>query len=523
MVVVNYPYTDMKKLSDLPLEKVVDGLNNLGAPSEYDKETKSILSEITPNRPDWYSIEGLARSLIGYYTKKHPKYQTKKSLYQVIVDPSVAKIRPYTVCAVVKGMKFSDDRIISMIALQERLMNTLGRKVKKFGLGIYPLDKIVFPVSYTTMRPKDIRYIPLGYSQEMDAENVLQNHKKGQQYGHIIKGQERYPVFIDAENKVMCLIPIVNSAETGKVDENTTDVFIEVSGMDIHACKAALNILVCMFADMGGEVFQVKVKYKNGTLVVPELAMRIVDFDLEEINKTLGLALTKKEVVGLLERMGYGSSGNKLLVPPYRADVIDLVDVIEDVAIAYGYNNFKPTLPDFFHPGKSADSNQELRRTMVGMGFLEINTFILTNKDKLDRIGYVGRTVEVKNPASEDFTTIRPTLIQDILESFSNNKVKGLPQKLFEIGIVDGGRRFCFGLMDRKIEFSDFKGYLQTIGLETGQLFELVREENKLFDKDISCSIRLRGKIIGVIGKIDSDVLNKYGIEFEVYLVQIVI
>ncbi len=74
----------------------------------------------------------------------------------------------------------------------------------------------------------------------------------------MIKDFDVYPVFVDGKKKIMCLIPVVNSAETGKVDETTKEIFVEVTGIDLNVCKAALNILVCSFADMGGSIFEVE-------------------------------------------------------------------------------------------------------------------------------------------------------------------------------------------------------------------------------------------------------------------------
>lgn len=525
MVVVEYLYEDMKRLVNLPLEKMVNGLSELGAPSEYEEETKKVITELTPNRPDWYSMEGLARALRAYNGKGHPTYEAKKSDYAVIVDASLAKTRPYTACAVVRGLELNDQRITDMVLLQEKLLATLGRKVKKFGLGIYPLHAIKFPVSYTTMKPADIRYVPLGHEKEMSAAEILEQHKKGQQYGHLIRQFDRYPVFVDAAGKIMALIPVVNSAETGRVDVKTKDIFIEVSGTDLHACKAALNILVCTFADMGGVIYEVAVRYGKETLVLPDLKPLKVRLELDKVNKLLGLELKEKDVAGLLARMGYTYEAGNAIVPPYRADIMGSVDVVEDIAIAYGYNNFKPTIPDFFFPGKISQQYAEADAAMVGMGFLEIKTFVLTNKERLHRIGYEGKVVEIANPSTEEFTIIRPNLIADMLDTFALNKMKGLPQRFYEIGLVHapGGdrKRIVFGVMDKTVDFSDVRGHLQTLAAETGFEFRLEKRKIDLFEPEISCAVVSNGKELGVLGKVKPEVMGRFGLGFEAYLCEL--
>lgn len=525
MVVVEYLYEDMRGLVGLPLEKVVNGLSELGAPSEYEKETGKILTELTPNRPDWYSMEGLARALRAYYGRGHPKYTARKSDYTVIVDKSLEKTRPHTACAVVRGLEFNDRRITDMVLLQEKLLATLGRKVKKFGLGIYPLHAIKFPVRYTSMKPLEIRYVPLGHDREMNALEILERHKKGQQYGHLIKHYDSYPVFVDAAGKVMALLPVVNSAETGKVDAGTRDVFIEVSGTDLNACKAALNIIVCTFADMGGTVYEVTVKGGGESTPMPDLRPRKVKLDLGRAGSLLGIELKEKEAATLLAKMGYGYEAGNAVVPPYRADIMGAVDIMEDLAIAYGYNNFKPTLPDFFHAGKVNRAHEGADAAMRGMGFMEIKTFILTNPGKLRRIGYGGQALEIANPSTEDYTSIRPTLLVDMLDTFAINKMRGLPQKFYEVGIVhppSGERkRLAFGIMDKKVEFAEARGALQALAKETGLGFTLEKKDAEVFEPGLGCAVMVKGREIGVFGKVCAAVMEKFGLGFEAYVCEL--
>jgi phenylalanyl-tRNA synthetase beta chain len=524
MVVVEFAYEEMKKLVDIPKDEMVEGLSSLGAPCEYENETRKILAELTPNRPDWYSMEGLARALKAYYRKEHPEYSVNKSDYKVVVEPSVSKTRPYTVCAVVKGLEFDDRRIKDVVLLQEKLLSTLGRRVKKFGVGVYPLHAIKFPVRYTTMKPEEIKYRPLGHEDEMTADQILKEHKKGKQYGHILDGWKMYPVFTDADGKIMCLIPIVNSAETGKVDEETKDVFLEVTGTDINACKAALNILVCTFADMGGQPYSVSMKYEKEEFASPDLSDGKMDLDLKEVSKLLGLEVSEKMAQELLAKMGYKYFKGVVSIPPYRADIINMVDIVEDIAIAYGYNNFEFTLPDFFSLGEKKGPYEEADRIMRGMGFSEIKTFILTNREKLEAVGYGGDVVEISNPNNVEYTVVRPTLTADMLDVFSNNKMKGLPQKFYEMGIIQNEkteRKLVFGVMDKEVKFSDARGYLQTLLREVGVEFVLEKVKHPLFEDDISCVVKAGNKNIGIFGKVGKSTLEKFGLVFDVYVCEL--
>jgi len=524
MVVVEFSYKEMKGLIDVPREKMVEALSEMGAPSEYEEETDKILAELTPNRPDWYSMEGLARALRAYLKNEQPQYKAKKSDYKVIVDPSVGKVRPYTVCAVVKGLKLNDQRVRDAVLLQEKLLATLGRRVKRFGLGLYPLKAINFPVKYTTMKPKEIRYVPLGHEEEMDAVEILEKHKKGEEYGHLIKDFGRYPVFVDGKGKIMALIPIVNSAETGKIDESTEDIFIEVSGTSLDACQAALNILVCTFVDMGGAAYEVLMKYEDKSFPAPDLSEQKVKLDVKKMNVLLGVELKENEVEKLLMKMGYRYEKGVVLVPPYRADVMSYVDVVEDIAIAYGYNNFEPTTPDFFSSGEVVRQYDEIDNVMRGLGFVETTTFILTNKEKLEGVGCKGGVVGIANPHSYEYTTVRPTLLADMIDVFAINKMRGLPQKFYEIGTVhekETKKKIIFGVMDKEVVFSDFRGELQTVASELGVDFVLMKKEIPIFENEMSCVVVSGKHELGVFGKVKKGVLDSFGINFDVYLCEL--
>lgn len=336
---------------------------------------------------------------------------------------------------------------------------------------------------------------------------------------------KEYPVYLDGKNNVMALLPIVNSEETGRVTADTKGVFIEVTGTEKHSCMHALNIIVCTLIDMGGRAYAVEMAYPDGKQKSPLLEPRREKFDFSLVSKVLGVRLEKKEIEKLLGKMGIAVEDGSVLIPPYRADVISWVDVVEDVAIAYGYNRFEPNLPDFFYPGKLLDHYEEEDNIMRGMGFSEITTFILTNKEKMRLIGHGGELKEISNPSSKDFTSIRPTLAVDMLDVMANNKMGGLPQKYYEIGTVhENGKtekKLIFAVMDKKIEFSEVRGYLQTLMREKGVVFELKKSAMTLFDNEISAAVYSGGKKRGFFGKVSGCILERFGIEFDVYLCEL--
>src|SRR3989344_4080404 len=224
----------------LPLEQLKDRISMLGTDLEK-IEGEEIHVEIFPNRPDLLSESGFARAFSSFIGGKSglKKYPVKKSGYKVIVDKSVT-MRPYTACAIVKILTFTDERIREIMQAQEKLATTHGRNRKKSAYGIYPLNSINFPIKYIAKDPKTIQFQPLGFTYQLTAEQVLELHPKGKAYAHLTKDWTKYPFFIAAKDNVMCMLPFTNSHNTGKVEPSTTEVFIECSGTDLHNVMIAL-------------------------------------------------------------------------------------------------------------------------------------------------------------------------------------------------------------------------------------------------------------------------------------------
>jgi phenylalanyl-tRNA synthetase beta chain len=186
--------------------------------------------EIFPNRPDLLSYQGFKRSFLAFLgkktgLKKYKIYPPEKD-FVVDIDSSVKNVRPYTACAIVKGLKFDDEKIKELIEIQEKLHFTVGRNRKKVAIGIYPLEKIKLPITFEAKEPDRIKFIPLESEREMTGLEILQRHPTGRDYAHLLAGKEKFPIFIDSAKNILSMPPIINSKMTGKVDFQTTSVFI---------------------------------------------------------------------------------------------------------------------------------------------------------------------------------------------------------------------------------------------------------------------------------------------------------
>ena len=531
MPVIKVNRQDFCKLvgKELSMEFVEKTLPMLGVAWEG-KEGDEFSVEVFPNRPDMLSVEGLARAFASFIGLKPglKKYEAKSFDYMVIVDNRVANVRPFIASAVAKGVEFTDDFITSIMQLQEKLHVTHGRKRRKVAIGLHDLSKITFPVVYTT-KPKDFRFIPLGFEEELTLEEILKVHPKGREYGWILDGYDEYPILIDAKNMVLSMPPIINSCHT-MLTEQTTGVFFDVTGTDMKAVEEVLNILVTTFADRGAEIFSVEVRYGVQAISYPRFEPKKMEVDASYISKLLGLNLPAVEIAKLLERMGYGVEvrGGKLLVliPCYRTDIMHPIDVAEDVAIAYGYDKLEPELPNIASVA-SEDRRERffnlVRSFMVGFGLQEVKTFILTSEEKLFKLlgREKGKVVELENPKTTEFTVARDTLVPSMLEILRRNRKNEYPQNLFEVGkalVVDESKEnkvkelnlLCVALCHARANFSEIKSLVEALMKNFGISYE-IKEGKRPFIVDGRCAeLLVGGASVGYLGEIKPEVLNAW-------------
>ena len=514
-----------KKIS---LDQLKDRLAMLGTDLE-DVTSEEITVEVFPNRPDMLSEQGFARafsSFIGVKTGLR-EYKAKSSGEQIVINKSVKDVRPRTSCAIVKNLKFDDERIREVIQIQEKLHVTYGRDRKKCAIGIYPLEKIKFPVTFKALKPEEIRFRPLEFPKEITGRQIMSQHPTGRAYAHLMEGLKKYPIFIDANKQILSMPPIINSHETGKITDDTKDIFIEASGFNQDVLDKVLNILVCMFADMGGEVYSLNLRRYDGAIETPNLKVIDWDLDVKYVNKLLGLNLKDKEVIKYLERMGYDASGKgklKVKVPAYRADILHQIDFVEDIAIAYGIENFKYEIPNVATIGSLDRMTvlvDQVANGMVGLGLAEVSSLHLTNKDwNFGNMNLkVGNIVELESSMTKDYTCLRSWLLPNLMKIFSENTNEKYPQRIFEIGRVFTLKKevkekvkLAGAIADTRVTFTDMKAILDGI-------FNLIDVKVAVKAKDYDCFITGRagavivgGKEVGYIGEFHPDVISSWGL-----------
>ncbi|MFA5060940.1 MAG: phenylalanine--tRNA ligase subunit beta [Candidatus Pacearchaeota archaeon] len=516
-------------------------ITEMGTPVEEITE-EEVSVEVFPNRPDLLSLQNFARALNQFNEKKGVAkfniYPPEKG-YDVIIEKAVKKVRPYTACAIVKGIKFDDEKIKEIVDIQEKLHNSVGRKRKKLAIGVYPLEKIKLPIKFTARKPEDIRFVPLEYPREINGRQILRQHPTGREYADLLKDAEVYPIFVDANEKILSMPPIINSEETGRIIENTKDIFIECSGHSLYHLKKVISIIVSALYEMGGKVYSMNIKDSKESFVSPEMNFEEMEFKLEDIEKTLGIKLSEKEIKKYFERMGLGFEKKKertfALIPPYRMDILHWVDLVEEVAIAYGYQNFEPEIPKIStiaEEDKNSRKKKIISEILAGLGFLEVSSFHLTTERNVKKMHYnYSSFIEVENSKTER-DVLRIDLLTNLLQIFSENSNSTYPQKIFEMGKVfslDDGletkvketENLAVAFVDEKVNFTDMKQVLDYLFKMLGVNYTIEAEENNNYISGRCAKIFVEGKQVGFVGEIAPRVLKNWKIKMPVVAVEI--
>ncbi len=507
-------------------------------------DSNELQLEVFPNRPDLLSYHGFKRAFLAFLGKKtglkNYKINKPEKNYNVSIESSVKNVRPCTTCAIIKKLKLNNEKIKELIEIQEKLHITIGRKRKKVAIGIYPLEEIKPPITFKAIEPDKIKFIPLEMNRELSGLEILQKHPTGREYSHLLAGKTRFPIFTDAENKILSMPPIINSQSTGKINKKTRDVFVECSGTEFEILKKCLNIVVTSMAEMGGKIYQMNLNYGTGKKeITPDLTPQNKKISLEKTNKLLGLDLKEKELKKLIERMGYNynQEESSVEIPVWRTDVLHEVDLIEDIAIAYGYENFVPEIPPISTTGEE-DKNETMKRKiseiLSGLKMNEVSNYHLTTKK--DQVENMERpkqeeTTNVEASKTEN-DTLRKNLSSMLLRNLSENIDSEYPQEIFEIGKVfysEEGKVQETTNLAVAVSPGNFTKIDQIIGYLSRMIDKkiTIKESEKTeslppyFIVGRTAEVFFKEKSLGFIGEIHPKVLKNWKIKMPVALFEI--
>ena len=532
MPVINFKYSDLCSLigKKVPKDVLMERIPMMGA-DMHDAEggADDMSVEFFPDRPDLYSVEGLARSLRAFLDIKPGMmtYKIKKTDIELSVDGSVKDVRPYILCAAVHGINITDDLLRSLMEMQEKLHLTIGRKRSKIAIGVHDLKKVIPPFVYKAVLPKEISFVPLAKTEKWNLDEILKKHEKGVDYAHLLAGKKRYPVILDANNDVLSFPPIINGTLT-TVTTKTKDLFIDVTGTDMKAVKGALDIIVTALAERGGTIGSVKM---TGSVKCdsPDLAPSEWIINVKECEKFIGKAIGSDGIVKALKKMGMDANKNgngvAVTVPSTRLDIMHPVDIYEDVAAGYGFENFGSDRTTVQTTGKRSNItmvSDRLRDVMVGLGYTEVTTLTLSSEN--DEFLLSGlpekKVVALKNPITEDHTCLRSSLLPSVMRIIRKNKHRDLPQKIFEIGDVvvnaKKQRKLCAVATHSRTSFTEMKSVAESVLREMRQSYTLRPSSYNVFIDGRGAEIVIGNEVVGYFGEMSPLVITNFDVNHPV-------
>lgn len=342
----------------------------------------------------------------------------------------------------------------SFIDLQDKLHSGLGRKRTIVSMGTHDLDALEPGMTYDAVDPKEINFVPLNRDTAVDGHGLmtlLEADLKLKKFLPIIRDSPAYPVLTDSKGVVLSVPPIING-DRSKIHLGTRNIFIDVTGTDWTKVNVALNILVTSFARYCQQPDTVEgvtiVRADGSRIVTPDLSCRQDAVSIAYVNRSLGVKLSPREICSLLERMmlpaePISDDHIRVTVPPHRPDVIHACDVMEDVAIAYGFNRIPSRIPPTSCIGSTNPLNKLtdlLRREIALTGFTEVLTFSLCshaeNYALLKKSDPGREAVVLANPKTVEFEVVHTSLIPAMLKTVASNKKMPLPLRIFQVADV---------------------------------------------------------------------------------------
>lgn len=512
----------------------------------HDKENQILKIELNDtNRPDLWSPMGLARLLKNYSNPQvcqydffsSKEYTADNEGRELHVGPRAKEVREFSCGFVADGKVVDNDILLTLIQSQEKLCFNFGRKRRTIAMGIYRNNLIKYPIHYDGADPDKAHFVPLHMDEDLTLRQICEKHPKGIEYGYIVKDKPVYPYLTDDNGDTLSFPPVINSARIGAVEVGDDNLFVEMTGPILKDILLCASIMACDMADLGFTIHPVKVVYPYETefgkeITVPYYFQQPQSCTLQQIRTTLGEDMSMQDVQEALLRMGVYSVAQDdtvyITCPEYRNDFLHAVDIVEDVMIGYGLENFTPIIPKDFTVGRlsaAEELSRKVKDLLVGMGFQEMMYNYLGSKQEyLDNMCMdSSKAIFIANPMTENFEVVRPSVLPSLLKSESISGNAAYPHRIFEIGKTacrdesdNSGTRTSntlgFLLADPSAAgFNDINSIVNTLMYFLKQEYSLsAPQDDPRFIPGRCAQIVCKGKVIGIFGELHPQVLENW-------------
>lgn len=504
--------------------------------------------EITSNRPDCFSVIGLAREAAATFDKPltlhTPVVKAGNGSCKDMLD---VKIEEPSLCSVYSARIVENVRVKpSPRWMRERLR----------AMGVRPINNIVDITNYVMleygqpMHAFDLRFIEdktIRVRRAKDGETIttLDGVDRTLTHDNLVIADSKKPVAISG---------VMGGEYSGIMDDTTTIVFESAcfdgssvrttardqgmrtdassryeKGLDPNNCLPALE-RACELVELldAGDVLD--------DIIIDDHSsheQRRIPLETEWTNRFLNIQLTAEEMKAILKKIDCQFDGDTILVPTFRPDLEHKADIAEEIARFYGYNRIPSTPLRGDAQGKYTPRQKfedKISNTMLALGLSEIMTYSFLSPKAYDKIGMpeqdrLRNSVTISNPLGEDTSIMRTTALPSMLDTLARNyNNRNGAVALFELAseyypvegqeLPDEKTKLIAGLYGDDCDFFTAKGMVEQL-LDTLFIsnYEFEASSNEYAYHPGRCAhIMIDDTVIGVIGEIHPKVAENYGI-----------
>jgi len=514
--------------------------------------------EITNNRPDCYSVIGLARESAAAFgmEMKHHEPVVKDSNAGSIYDHLDVEVPATELCNRYSSRMVANVKIgPSPKWLRQRLRAN----------GVRPINNIVDITNYVMleygqpMHAFDYRYVASGKIVVREAEEgetltTLDGNVRNLKAGMLV---------IADDTKAIGLAGIMGGENSEIMDDTTMVVFesANFNGTSIRQTALALGMRTeasgkfeksldpmmtvpavqraCELVELlgCGDVLDGTIDVIN---YVPEA--KTLPLEVEKVNRLLGTEISKEEMVRYLNLLEIPVEGDTILVPSFRPDLNLMADIAEEVGRSFGYNEIPTTaFKTSTQGGYSAEMKLEAKTGTLcrGLGYSEIITYSFVSPAIFDQIripadSNLRNALKIQNPLGEDTSIMRTIALPSMMDILSrNNAYHNKSVKLYEIAKIylpvegqvlpEEPKMLLLGTYGANENFFTLKGELEAIfaGLRLKKASYTAVKNNPSYHPGRCAAVSVDGMEVGVIGQVHPLVAKNYGIDVDVYCAEI--
>ena len=515
--------------------------------------------EITSNRPDCFSIEGLGReTAISLGEKfKNPRKNLAKEVKKVNeIEGLKVDIEAKDLCYRYMA------RVLKNVKIEES-PDWMKRRLK--ACGVRSINNIVDITNYVMlemgepMHAFDInsvegKHIIVRRAKDNETITTLDEEKRNLDSSMLVIADEEKPVAIAG---------VMGGANSG-ITENTKTVVFEAAvfkrgsvrltakkvglrtesstryekGLSPEIALRAINRAIELAEQIGaGKAVEEVID------VYPEKEkQKIIPFEPEKVNNLLGMKISKEEMITILENLEIKVKGNMLEIPYFRTDIERTADIAEEIIRIHGYDKLQSTLINaettLGAKTKAQKLQDKIKELLVSKGFSEMYSFAFISPEDFEKCKLDStKAIKIKNPLGEDYSLMRTSMMPTVLQSITTNyNKKNKEVSLFEIGktytdeqgniekgeIPTETEKIAFATYGKNADFYIIKGIIENI-LEISNIarYQIERAKTETLHPGKSAEIYVGKDSISKFGEVHPQILENYRINEKVYYAEI--